>query len=78
MRPLIKILLLSLVLSLITGCTVIWSDDVFVGTLFKNFDASQLEMISEPNYLQIGSDTLKTKNTPIQVITPAVVVGTGE
>ena len=50
----------------VQGCMVIWSDEVFVGTLFKVVDANDLELIAEPNYLQIGSGHSKTKNDKIK------------
>jgi len=58
----------SFLLSL-TGCTVIWHDDVFIGTLFKEVDANDLDMIAEPNYLQIGSGDSRTKNDKIKAST---------
>jgi hypothetical protein len=67
---------LSILLFLSSGCLVIWSDDVFVGTLLKNVDAGDIEMIAEPNYLQMGSSTLKSTNDKITVATPAVIVST--
>ena len=51
------------------GCTVIWHDDVFIGTLFKEVDANDLDMIAEPNYLQIGSGDSRTKNDKIKAST---------
>ena len=67
------------IITLLAGCTVIWNDDVFVMTFLKKYDATAIEMIAEPNYLQIGANTLKTKNSSVNVITPAgVIVGTGD
>ena len=48
------------------GCTVIWTDDLFVGTLFKTVDANDLDIIAEPNYIQIGSGQTKTKNDKVK------------
>ena len=36
------------------GCIVIWSDHVFVCTMFENVDANSIELIAESNYLQVG------------------------
>jgi hypothetical protein len=67
------------IIHLLAGCTVVWSDDVFVATFLKKYDATALEMIAEPNYLQIGAGVLKTKNTSVTIITPAGVgIGTGD
>ncbi len=75
----LKILLLMLIaIHFMSGCTLIWSDDVFVATLLKKYDAFDIEMIAEPNYLQIGAGILKTRNSSVSVITPAVVVRTGD
>ena len=71
-------ILVVLFIPVLAGCTVIWSDDVFVCTFLKKYDATQIEMIAEPNYLQIGAGALKTKNSSVSVITPGVVVGTGD
>lgn len=60
------------------GCTVIWTDDVFIGTLFKSVDANDIELIAEPNYLQIGSGHSKTSNDSVRIITPSVIIETGE
>jgi hypothetical protein len=79
MKRIVLNILVVLFIPVLAGCTVIWSDDVFVATFLKKYDASQLEMIAEPNYLQIGAGTLKTKNTSVNVITPAgIIVGTGD
>lgn len=48
------------------GCMVIWSDDVFIGTMFKSVDANNLEFISEPNLLQICSGNSRTDNDEIK------------
>ena len=64
MKPLITLLLACVIFSL-SGCMVIWSDDVFIGTLFKEVDANDLDMIAEPNYLQIGSGDSETYNDKI-------------
>lgn len=75
----LKILIVVLVIiHFLSGCTLIWSNDVLVVTFLKKYDATAIEMIAEPNYLQIGANTLKTDNTSVTVITPAVVVGTGD
>jgi hypothetical protein len=47
------------------GCMVILSDDVFVCTIGKVVDANDLYMISDPNYLEIGSGESRTKNDKI-------------
>lgn len=60
------------------GCMVIWTDDVFIGTMFKAVDANDIELIAEPNYLQIGSGVSKTTNDKIRVITPGVGVKVGD
>jgi hypothetical protein len=56
------------------GCTVIWTDDVFIGTLFKTVDANDIELIAEPDYLQIGSGHSRTENDKIEAIIPGVGV----
>lgn len=58
---------------MVSGCMVIWSDDVFVATMFKVVDANDLDLISEPNYLQIGSGLSRTKNDKIKVATPYMI-----
>ncbi len=68
----IKATLLILILActgclFLTGCMVIWSDHVFIATLFKVVDANNLEMISEPNYLQIVSGDSETRNDNIKL-----------
>jgi hypothetical protein len=60
-----------------SGCSVLWTDYIFVGTLFKNFDANDVEMIADPNYVQIGGSIIKSKNDSIKVITPSVILETG-
>ena len=62
------------------GCMVIWSDQVLVVTLFKTVDANDIDLIAEPNYIQIGSGKSKTKNDSIEAIIPAVgiIKTTGE
>ena len=64
MKPLICLLLACLVFAL-SGCLVIWTDEVFVGTLFKEVDANNLDMIAEPNHLEIGSGDSETRNNDI-------------
>jgi hypothetical protein len=58
------------------GCMVIWSDDVFIATMFKVVDANDLYVISEPNYLEIGSGVSKTKNDKLKAVTPYGIVET--
>lgn len=55
------------------GCMVIWTDDVFIGTVLKVVDANDLYMISEPNYLEIGSGDSKTENDKIKA---SALIGT--
>ncbi len=55
-----------------SGCMIIWSDDVFVCTVFKAVDANDLDLIAEPNYLQVGSGSSRTKNDKIEAIVPGV------
>ncbi len=64
------IFLVTIFVTLVMGCTVIWHDDVFIGTLFKEVDANDLDMIAEPNYLQIGSGNSKSRNDKVKVIVP--------
>ena len=58
----------------IPGCLVIWTDQAFILSFAKTADANDLDMIAEPNYLQIGSGQTRTKNDPIKAITPYGVV----
>jgi hypothetical protein len=55
---------------------VIWTDDVFIGTLLKTVDANDIDLIAEPNYIQIGSGKSRTRNDNATILTPAVVVKT--
>jgi len=48
------------------GCMVIWHDNVFVCTLFKTVDANDLDMIADPNYIQIGSGSSRTNNDKVK------------
>jgi len=74
-----KYLILVFFLCILTGCGIIWTDDVFILTILKNVGATEIEMISEPDYLQIGSGTYKSKNDKVNVVTPTgVIIGTGE
>jgi hypothetical protein len=59
------------VMMLIPGCMVIWTDQAFVATIFKTVDANDIELIAEPDYIQIGSGQTKTKNDNVTVISPA-------
>jgi hypothetical protein len=59
-------ILLICVMMLIPGCMVIWTDQAFVATIFKTVDANDIELIAEPNYIQIGSGQTKTKNDKIK------------
>jgi hypothetical protein len=68
MKPLITILLAVLIFVL-SGCMIIWSDQVFVATFMKTVDANDLDIIAEPNYVQIGSGQTKTKNDKIKATT---------
>ncbi len=56
---------------LISGCFVLWTDDVFLGTLFKEVETKDVELIAEPNYIQMGGAVVKSKNNEIGVYTPA-------
>ena len=51
---------------LCSGCMVIWTDQAFVYTCFKTVDANDLDIIAEPNYVQIGSGQTKTQNDSIK------------
>ena len=57
-----KFMILIALLFSLTGCMMLWHNDVLIVTLFKEVDANDLDMIAEPNYLQIGSGVSKTKN----------------
>ena len=61
------LIVLCLASFLFSGCMVIWTDDVFIGTVFKSVDANDIDMISEPNYLQIGSGNSRTRNDNIKL-----------
>ena len=71
-------IIITMAISLLafSGCMVIWSDEVFIGTLFKTVDANDLNIIAEPNYIQIGSGQSKSDNDNIKVTTPYGVVET--
>jgi len=78
MRYKTLVVLFVLAFCLIPGCMIIWTDQVFVTTLFKTVDADDLGIIAEPNYTQVGSSRAKTKNDRVKVIVPPYVVETGE
>ena len=62
-----KTLTITLILlALLPGCLVIWSDDVFIASVGKVVDANDLYMISEPNYIEIGSGESETINDKIK------------
>ena len=56
---------------------MIWTDNLFVLTFLKEFDASEVELISEKDYLQMGSTILKTNNTEASIITPGGAASVG-
>ena len=72
------VILFVLTFCLIPGCMVIWSDHVFVASLFKSVDADKLGIVAEPNSTQLGSSTVKTKNDRMRVIVPPYILETGE
>ena len=64
--------LILIPLLLLSGCFVLWTDDVFVGTIFKTADVDGLELMADPNGIQIGSGQSRTENDKLKVIAPAV------
>ena len=62
----------------LSGCSVLWTDDIFVGTLFKNYDVSDAGMIADSNSVQIGGAIIKSKNDKVKVITPYVILESGD
>jgi hypothetical protein len=58
-----------LMLLLLSGCLVIWHDNVLVVTFMKTADANDISMIAEPNYLEIGGSRGKTENDKIKLTT---------
>jgi hypothetical protein len=68
MKPLICILLAAMIFWF-SGCMIFWTDQVFVLSLFKTIDANEVEVIVEPNYVQIGSGNSRTNNDTIKLRT---------
>lgn len=67
-----------IVMNILGGCSLIWTDDIFLCTWFKEVDAANIEMISEPNYLQMGSGILRSKSKSIKIVTPSGTIGIGD
>jgi len=57
----------------LSGCLVIWTDDVLIVTAFKTVDANDLNVFADPNQTRIGSGTTKTKNDKIKA---KAIIGT--
>ena len=69
----IELIILALVITnILSGCAVLWTDHVFAATLGKRFDATQVLLIADPNYVQVGGETLKTDNDKLRFITPGL------
>jgi hypothetical protein len=66
MKTKLFIITLCIIGMMVTGCLVIWTDDVFIATVGKVVDANDLYMISDPCYLEIGSGESRTKNDKIK------------
>jgi len=69
----ILVILLGASIFFLSGCMVFWTDQVFVLSLFKTVDANDIDIIVEPNYVQIGSGTSKTRNDNLKFKT---IIGT--
>ena len=72
-----KTLIIIIMLVALSGCSVLWTDHVFVGTLFKNFDVSEAGMIADSNSIQIGGAIIESKNDNVKIITPYVGIQSG-
>jgi hypothetical protein len=68
-----KYLLIALLI-LLCGCSVVWTDYVFVATLGKNINAKDALMIADANSIQIGSNEVESKNDKITAATAGGVV----
>ena len=77
MKIIIYILLAVLVIC-ISCCMVIWTDQAFVYTFAKTVDANDLDIIAEPNYVQIGSGQTKTRNDKVKAITTIGIIESKE
>lgn len=65
----ILVILLAISILYLSGCMVFWTDQVFVLSLFKTVDANDIDVIVEPNYVQIGSGSSRTNNDDIKLRT---------
>ena len=72
----ILVVILAAIVFCISGCMVIWTDDVFIATAFKTVDANDIALVADPNGTKIGSGVSKTQNDKIKAITPYGVLET--
>lgn len=55
-----------MLLLFLSGCMVIWTDQVFIATIFKTVETKELGLIVDPNRTQIGSGQTTTENDKIK------------
>lgn len=72
------VILILLVTHIVSGCGMLWKGDLLIVTIGKKFDLKDVELISEPNYLQIGSEVYKSESKDVKLITPAVGIEIGD
>ena len=77
MRYKTSVILFVLAFFVLPGCMVIWTNHVFMASLFKSVDANKLGIVADPNSTQLGSSIVKTKNDRIKVVTPFGIGETG-
>lgn len=56
------------------GCSVYWTDHVFIATVGKEFKAGEVVLIADANELYIGVEEPEISTDKITVVTPAVVI----
>ena len=71
---LIAIIIFLGTLATITGCSVYWTDHVFIATVCKEIKAGEVLLIADANELYIGAERPESKTDKVTVITPGVVV----
>ena len=69
----ILVIILGILIFCISGCMVIATDTVFIGTLFKTVDANDINLVADANSTRIGSGVTSTTNDKLKVITPALI-----